>query len=46
MASYMGTVPTMSGVFCTSSWRKKRVFPELERSMMASAPSSPTRWRT
>ena len=34
----MGTVPTISGVFCTSSWRKKRVFPELERSMMASAP--------
>ena len=36
----MGTVPTMSGVSSMSCWRNWRVLPELERSMMASAPKS------
>ena len=40
MASYIGTVPTMSGVSSMSCWRNWRVLPELERSMMASAPKS------
>ena len=35
----MGTVPTISGVFSMSWRRNTRVLPELERSMMASAPN-------
>ena len=40
MASYMGTVPIMAGDFSMSLVRNAWVLPLLDRSMMASAPSS------